>query len=118
MRLLLAVRARCQNALSFSRGCEGGSTLIFLPSESVVMAARVGSSMNVPVFGPFALRGVVGLEAGVEAIVMARSAMVGVPGLLFDALPAAFFRSSSLAICSSRDSSSVASPSSSASWQC
>ena len=116
VRVLFAVFARSQKALSFSCGWDGGRSLMFLPRASVVIVARVGSMTKVPATGPFPCFGVVGRGVdGAESVVDTRRfAMLGALGERSAVLPAAFFRSSSLAICSSAVSSSVVSPSSSA----
>ena len=122
-RLLFAVLARSQNALSFSGGLLGGRIWMFLPMGSVVMLARVGSIANVPVRGPLPSFGVTGRGVDPDRVagVIARlfsSGVRGVLGVSADALQAAFFLSSNLAICSSAVSSSVVSPSSSAFHGC
>lgn len=114
-RLLVAVRARCQKARSLSRGCLGGSILMFLPSASAVVVARVGSMANVPILGPLPSFGVIGrgVFGVIGTLCVTALGKTGALGALSVGLPAARFRSSRRAICTSLDSSSVVSPSSS-----
>lgn len=112
----LHLLARSQKALSLSSGLVGGRSLILLPPASVVIDARVGSISNEPLAGSLAVLGVLGRDADeaplpLEVVCLAAS---GVLGVALARASAAFFLSGSLATCSSRVSSSVLSPSSSA----